>query len=84
MTRHRLRPRRLPARYGAFLTPLILSFLMTCVISAISTLRLLGPTPEFLRSWPLSWALSWLVAFPVLLLALPVARKLANLMLAPQ
>jgi hypothetical protein len=75
--------RRLPARYGAFVTPLILSGLMTLIVSGISTLRVLGPTPAFLQSWPGAWALSWLIAFPVLLLALPVARRLTAMLVAP-
>ncbi len=78
-----IRFRKLPARYGGLVTPLILSGLMTLIVSGISTLRVLGPTPAFLQSWPSSWALSWLVAFPVLLLALPVVRWLTALLVAP-
>lgn len=75
--------RKLPARYGALVTPLILSGLMTLIVSGISTLRVLGPTPAFLQSWPSAWGLSWLIAFPVLLLALPVARRLTGMLVAP-
>lgn len=75
--------RKLPMRYGALVTPLILSGLMTLIVSGISTLRVLGPTPAVLQSWPGAWGLSWLVAFPVLLLALPVARKLTAMLVAP-
>ncbi len=75
--------RKLPARYGAFVTPLILSGLMTLIVSGISTLRVLGPTPAFLQGWPVAWGLSWLIAFPVLLLALPVARRLTAMLVAP-
>ncbi len=74
--------RKLPARYGALVTPLILSGLMTLIVSGISTLRVLGPTPAFLQSWPGAWGLSWLIAFPVLLLALPAARRLTALLVA--
>ena len=74
-------PRRskLPARYAAFVMPLVLSVLMTFVVSAISTLRSLGPTPAFLATWPATWGLSWLVAFPVLLAVLPLVRKIVAL-----
>lgn len=75
--------RKLPARYGALVTPLILSGLMTLIVSGIATLRVLGPTPAFLQSWPSAWGLSWLIAFPVLLLALPLARKLTAALVAP-
>lgn len=75
--------RRLPARYGTLVTPLILSGLMTLIVSGISTLRVLGPTPAFLQGWPGAWALSWLIAFPVLLLALPMTRKLTAMLVTP-
>lgn len=78
-----IRFRKLPARYGALVTPLILSGLMTLIVSGISTLRVLGPTQAFLEGWPGAWALSWLIAFPVLLLVLPVVRKLTAMLVAP-
>jgi len=71
--------RRLPPRYAAFVMPLILSVLMTFVVSAISTLKSLGPTSTFLLTWPSAWALSWLVAFPTLLVVLPLVRRLVTL-----
>lgn len=72
-------PRRrgkLPARYAAIVMPLVLSVLMTFVVSAISTLRSLGPTPAFMATWPGAWAISWLVAFPTLLAVLPLVRRI--------
>jgi hypothetical protein len=68
--------RKLPARYAAILMPLVLSVLMTFVVSAISTLRSLGPTPAFVATWPAAWAISWLVAFPTLLVVLPLVRRI--------
>ena len=54
------RPRgKLPARYAAIVLPLVLSLLMTFVISGVSTLMSLGPTPAFVATWPAAWALSW-------------------------
>ncbi|WP_298210490.1 DUF2798 domain-containing protein [Acidovorax sp.] len=75
--------RKLPARYAGTVMPLILSVLMTCVVSLISTLRGVGWGPHFLNVWPSAWALSWLVAFPVLLLVLPIVRKLTALVVQP-
>jgi hypothetical protein len=73
------RPRgKLPARYAAIIMPLVLSVLMTFVVSAISTLRSLGPTPAFMATWPAAWAISWLVAFPTLLAVLPLVRKIVE------
>ncbi|MCA0421124.1 MAG: DUF2798 domain-containing protein [Proteobacteria bacterium] len=74
---------RLPARYAGVVMPFFLSILMTFVVSGISTLKALGPTAEFFRTWPGAWALSWLVAFPTLLLVLPVVRRLVALVVAP-
>lgn len=77
------RPLRLPARYAVILMPLILSLMMTCIISAIATLRSLGPSPEFLALWPGAWALSWLIAFPTLLVILPLVRRLVGMLVLP-
>jgi len=54
--------------------PLLLSIVMTCVVSLISTLRSVGLAPDFVRLWLGAWALSWVVAFPLLLVVLPVVR----------
>ena len=71
------RPRgKLPARYAAIVMPLVLSVLMTFVVSAISTLKSLGPTPAFVTTWPAAWAISWIVAFPTLLAVLPLVRRI--------
>jgi len=74
------RPRKkLPAHYATILMPLVLSVLMTFVVSAISTLKSLGPTPAFVTTWPVAWAISWLVAFPTLLVVLPLVRRIVAL-----
>ena len=78
MLRHRL-----PPGSAAWLMPLVLSLLMTFVVSGISTLRALGPGPQFLSEWPGAWGLSWLVAFPVLLLVLPLVRRIVAWLVAP-
>lgn len=78
------RPRqKLPARYAAFVLPFILSLLMTFVISGVSTLMSLGPTPAFVSTWPAAWALSWVVAFPTLVALLPVVRRIVALVVEP-
>lgn len=67
---------KLPKRYAAFVMPLFLSILMTCIVSAVSTVRSLGFTNDALHAWPGAWLLSWLIAFPCLLLVLPLVRRL--------
>jgi hypothetical protein len=70
--------RKLPARYQAIVLPLFLSAVMTCVVSLISTWRSVGLIDGFVRLWLGAWALSWVVAFPLLLVALPLARAVTR------
>ena len=79
-----LKPRRrLPARYAAVMTPLVLSIIMTFVVSAISTWLSLGLSPDFLAVWSTAWGLSWLVAFPTLLSVLPLVRVIVGWIVEP-
>ncbi|MGQ5525379.1 DUF2798 domain-containing protein [Chitinimonas sp. PSY-7] len=68
--------RKLPPKYNGIVMPFFLSVLMTCIVSMISTLRGVGWGGDFLKVWPGSWGISWLIAFPVLLLVLPLVRRL--------
>ncbi|RXT16517.1 hypothetical protein B5P46_31955 [Rhizobium leguminosarum] len=63
---------KLPKRYNTVAMPLILSLLMTRVVSAISIVRAQGLTAPALAMWPSAWA----IAFPVLLLVLPMVKRL--------
>jgi len=83
MTETKRMRRRLPARYGPVLTPLLLSGLMTIIVSAISTLRAFGFQAIFFEIWPGAWLLSWLVAFPVLLAMSPLVRWLVARIIEP-
>ncbi len=73
------RSKKLPARYMAIVVPFILSVKMTFIVSGISTLKGLGVADGFWRAWMSSWGLSWVVAFPVLLVMLPIVRRMADL-----
>jgi hypothetical protein len=79
MTSQSLPPHRapLPRWIHPFVLPLLLSFLMTAVISAVSTLMAVGFKSGIFVLWLKAWAWSWLVAFPTLLLVLPVVRRMA-------
>ncbi|WP_157385690.1 DUF2798 domain-containing protein [Mesorhizobium sp. STM 4661] len=76
MTRKR---RKLPARYAAILSPLVLSLLMTFIVSLISTLKSLGFHPALPAIWLAAWGLSWLVAFPTL----PMVRRIVGWLCEP-
>jgi hypothetical protein len=68
--------RKLPARYATVVMPLLLSLLMTCLVSLISTARSVGFNAALPPLWLGNWALSWLVAFPLTLVVLPIVRRL--------
>ncbi len=70
------RRRKLPARYNVVVMPLAISVLMTCIVSGISTLSGVGAGPGFLAIWMEAWATSWLFGFPVLIVVLPLVRRL--------
>jgi hypothetical protein len=69
---------KLPASYNAFAMPFVLSIFMSCVVSFISTLRVIGFSDTFLGSWLQNWGLSWIVAFPTLFVVLPIVRKIVG------
>ena len=75
--------RKLPARYAGFISPLVLSLLMTFIVSLISTLKSLGLRPDLPSTWMTAWGLSWLIAFPTLLLVLPMVRRIVNWLCEP-
>lgn len=58
--------------------PAILALLMTFVVSGISTFKAIGLPPGFVREWMVAWLFSYVVAFPVLLMILPVVRKVVG------
>lgn len=65
-----------PKRYAVLVMPFLLSVIMTCVVSCVSTLRSVGMDGFSVGMWLSAWLVSWLIAFPVLLLALPVVKRL--------
>ena len=73
---------KLPARFGSLVLPFFLTCVMTCVVSAISTLRVAGMGPGVLSMWFLSWMISWAIAYPTLLVVLPWVRKLVASLVA--
>ncbi len=69
---------KFPAKSAALIMPLLLSVMMTCIVSLVSTLTSLGWPAFTLTQWLAAWGLSWLIAFPTLLLVLPVVKKLTR------
>lgn len=75
--------RKLPQRYNGVALPFVLSVLMSCIVSGITTVRVAGLGPGFFGSWMGAWLVSWLVAFPAVLIVLPVSRRLVGLVVEP-
>jgi hypothetical protein len=75
--------RRLPARYGAIVMPLVLSIMMTAIVSFIATVKTLGIVENIVALWLSAWVVSWLIAFPTLLVVLPVVRRIVSLLVEP-
>ena len=67
--------RKLPRRYAGLVLAFLLSLLMTCIVSFVSTARGVGLGAGFVRIWLEAWGLSWATAFPVLLGVLPIVRR---------
>jgi hypothetical protein len=85
MNRNKTRWRiRVPKRFAPFLFPLLLSGFMTFLITGISMMRVLGinvlvkDPGNFLQIWMKAYLSSWLVAYPILLLFIPIVRRVAD------
>lgn len=61
--------------------PLILSILMTCVISFVSSIKALGLSGFSLNGWLQARLWSWVIAFPTLLLVLPLVKQMTQTLL---
>lgn len=71
--------RKLPAGAARFVLPLILTFLMTCVVSGLSTYLALSGRPGWIAAWGGAWMASWAIAFPVMVLIMPLAQRLLRM-----
>jgi energy-converting hydrogenase Eha subunit A len=71
--------KKLPAKAHGIVMPFILTMLMTAIVSGISTFRVVGLS-GLASHWPSNWLWSWGVAFPVLLVVMPLVRKIVSLL----
>lgn len=78
----RLRSRKLPPSAMGIVLPFLLSIVMTFVVSGVSTALGIGLVEGLIGRWMRAWAFSWVIAFPVLLIALPVVRRVAAVFVA--
>lgn len=76
--------KKLPASAAKWVMPLLLSIFMSGLVSLLSTIHAQGLVAGLIAAWLSSWAFSWVIAFPVLLLILPVVKKLTGLIVAAE
>ncbi|MEM9247506.1 MAG: DUF2798 domain-containing protein [Pseudomonadota bacterium] len=68
----------IPHRFAHVAFALIVSGLMSCMVSGISTFRTLGMVDGFVGLWLTNWPFSWAVAFPTILVVAPCARRIVG------
>ncbi len=73
----------IPARFAPVVFGLILSGLMSCFVSGLSTFRSLGLVDHFLLQWMGNWAASWALAFPTVLVIAPITRRIVGRLVKP-
>ena len=72
-------------KHALWLMPLILSCMMSAALSFANLLINAGWFEDFVAKWLYAWMLSWLIAFPLVMLFIPVVRKLLSYILtAPE
>jgi Na+(H+)/acetate symporter ActP len=81
---------RIPKRFAPFLFPFLLSGLMTLLITGMSIARVLGMDTlvnnpgSFVQTWLKAYVSAWLVAYPILLLVIPIVRRLVDWLTADE
>jgi Protein of unknown function (DUF2798) len=75
--------KKLPPRFASIVLPLILTCVLTGVLSLLATLRMVPLGPQVLAPWLFNWLLAWVIAFPIMVLFLPVARRLTARIVEP-
>ncbi|WP_173912551.1 DUF2798 domain-containing protein [Acinetobacter sp. Marseille-Q1618] len=70
---------KLPGKYAAWILPLFLSGLMSGIISFINTVKNLGWIENLFSIFFSAWMMSWLVAYPIILIILPIVKKITGL-----
>ncbi len=74
---------KLPSRSAPIIFSLIVSLTMSCIVSGISTFSTLSFSDGIFTSWMRAWGTSWPICFPVLLIVVPLARKMVSILSNP-
>jgi len=71
--------RKIDRRYAGTLLTFLTSLMMSCLMSLVVTLRHVGFVTEVWGLWMEAFPVAFAVAFPVVLIVLPLARRLVEL-----
>lgn len=67
-----------------FLSQVFMTFLMATSMSGIMSLISVGPSMEWLASWPKQILIAWPIAFVITMFAWPASMGLAGKLVRPQ
>jgi hypothetical protein len=70
----------IPQKYAHVVFGFVVTFMMTCLVSAISTFLAIGFTDRFPGVWLGAWMSSWAVAFPAVLVVTPLTNRIVALL----
>jgi hypothetical protein len=70
---------KLPRRYAHFLFAVIQSGMTSAIASVIACFRLAADT-SWISEWFTSWLAAWAIMVPIVLLAAPAIRSIANVL----
>lgn len=70
---------KLAPKNAAWLMPLFLSCFMSGMISLVNMFLNVGLIENFVGKWTSAWMISWAIAYPIVLIALPIVRRLTGI-----
>ncbi len=74
----------IPRRFEGVAFAVLVTFIMTCMISGISTALALGiADPAFPRTWFGAWMTSWAFAAPIMTVVAPFVRAIVRRIVRP-
>ena len=72
---------KIHVKHISWLMPLFLSGLMSGSLSCFNLFMNRGLMQGFVEKWLATWAMSWLVAYPLILIFIPLVKRLLMLII---
>ncbi len=74
----------IPRRFEGIAFAVLVTFVMTFVISGVSSALVLGIThPDFPHTWFGAWMTSWALAAPIMTVVAPIVRAIVKRIVRP-